>query len=149
MSASVSNPPASPRTPIALLPRYTGTQPSYPTRSRTLQSLIESPPALGRGRRSYSVDNGRSSPDLEDGLVARQRRMSSGAAALQTPEMRSMRLIGRSQSKRYNWEEYLKSPEELAAIKNKKMFVVFLPPVHSTTLSICNLVENTTNAITS
>ncbi|KIK67300.1 hypothetical protein GYMLUDRAFT_156770 [Collybiopsis luxurians FD-317 M1] len=46
--------------------------------------------------------------------------MSAGAAALQTPEMRSMRLIGRRQIS-FNWEKYLKSTEELAAIKNKKV----------------------------
>ncbi|PVI03467.1 hypothetical protein DM02DRAFT_587858 [Periconia macrospinosa] len=41
-----------------------------------------------------------------------ERRMSTGAAALNTPQMRSMRLIGNS-NPRYKWEKYFKTDAEL------------------------------------
>ena len=48
-----------------------------------------------------------------------ERRMS---AILNGPHMRSMRLIGNSNA-RYRWERYWKTEEQLAAIKNRKVFV--------------------------
>ncbi|THY31634.1 hypothetical protein D6D01_02836 [Aureobasidium pullulans] len=44
------------------------------------------------------------------------RRLSSGAAALMTPQMRSMRLIGNS-NPRYRWEKYFTSDEDLKKMK--------------------------------
>lgn len=44
------------------------------------------------------------------------RRLSSGAAALMTPQMRSMRLIGNS-NPRYRWEKYWTSDEDLKKMK--------------------------------
>jgi cation diffusion facilitator family transporter len=44
------------------------------------------------------------------------RRLSSGAAALMTPQMRSMRLIGYS-NPRYRWEKYFTSDAELKKMK--------------------------------
>ncbi|KAG9842714.1 hypothetical protein KCV05_g10451, partial [Aureobasidium melanogenum] len=44
------------------------------------------------------------------------RRLSSGAAALMTPQMRSMRLIGNS-NPRYRWEKYFTPDEELKKMK--------------------------------
>ncbi|RKU42793.1 hypothetical protein DL546_003851 [Coniochaeta pulveracea] len=44
-----------------------------------------------------------------------ERRMS---AILNTPQMRSMRLIGNS-NPRYRWEQYWKTPEQLASMKKK------------------------------
>ncbi|KAF5393244.1 hypothetical protein D9757_000681 [Collybiopsis confluens] len=119
--------PTSPRPPsIEPPPRFFlsyESNSSYPTRSRTLQQLIESPPVLSRSSRSMSFSNEQQT--AEEGLDAaegtlKQRRRSSGAAALQTPEMRSMRLIGRRQV-RFNWEKYLKSSEELAATRNRQV----------------------------
>lgn len=44
------------------------------------------------------------------------RRNSTGAAALNTPQMRSQRLIGNS-NPRYKWEKYFKNDEELGTYK--------------------------------
>jgi hypothetical protein len=56
-------------------------------------------------------------------LAADERRMS---AILNTPQMRSMRLIGNS-NPRYKWERYWKTEDELKKIKRKSMCV--FPPL--------------------
>ncbi|EON65949.1 hypothetical protein W97_05191 [Coniosporium apollinis CBS 100218] len=56
--------------------------------------------------RTHSAQTGRVSSEERD------RRTSSGAAALMTPQMRSQRLIGNS-NPRYRWEQYWKTEEEL------------------------------------
>jgi cation diffusion facilitator family transporter len=48
------------------------------------------------------------------------RRMSYAASLLNTPQVRSQRLIG-STNPRYQWEQYWKSDEELAKIKSKSV----------------------------
>lgn len=109
---------ASPRTRVTPPPRFTLNQDSpttFPTRTRTLQALIESPPITRRTRSNSStgldVEAGQRGSSEGDGtkVIAysvdgglRERRMSMGAAALQTPELRSMRLIGPRNS-RYEW----------------------------------------------
>ena len=50
-----------------------------------------------------------------------ERRMSLGAHALNTPQMRSQRLIGQS-NPRYRWEKHFKTDEELKKYK-KPMWV--------------------------
>lgn len=45
-----------------------------------------------------------------------ERRMSVGALVLNTPQMRSQRLIGNS-NPRYKWERYYKTEEELSKMK--------------------------------
>lgn len=45
-----------------------------------------------------------------------ERRMSAGASILNTPQMRSQRLIGNS-NPRYKWERYFKTDEELKKMK--------------------------------
>jgi hypothetical protein len=44
------------------------------------------------------------------------RRNSNAASILNTPQMRSQRLIGNS-NPRYKWEKYFKSDEELKGLK--------------------------------
>ncbi|KAI9880646.1 MAG: hypothetical protein M1830_001650 [Pleopsidium flavum] len=51
-----------------------------------------------------------------DGREREDRRISAGAQALMTPQMRSMRLIGNS-NPRYQWEKYYKSEKELKEMK--------------------------------
>ncbi|KAI9839656.1 MAG: hypothetical protein M1819_002282 [Sarea resinae] len=75
-------------------------------------------------RRAGSVHNGslwdeESEGDFwrtDSGPKDEQRRMSLGMQALLAPQMRSMRLIGNS-NPRYQWEQYLKSEEELKDMK--------------------------------
>lgn len=105
--------PSTSRTAFAPPPRFIlnpELRPPYPTRTRALQSLIESP-LVSRRPRSSSVDDAETGKSrVEAGIVGnggveevlKERRMSAGAAALQRPEMRSMRLIGPRNS-RYEW----------------------------------------------
>jgi hypothetical protein len=55
--------------------------------------------------------------DDESNRSLSERRMS---AILNTPQMRSMRLIGNS-NPRYRWEKYWKTPEQLKAFKKKQI----------------------------
>jgi hypothetical protein len=45
-----------------------------------------------------------------------ERRNSNAASILNTPQMRSQRLIGNS-NPRYKWEKYFKSDEQLKGLK--------------------------------
>lgn len=96
-------------------------------RSGQLQGLISRRPSTLRSSRSGRERRGSVSSDddldeLRNSLmahdIASERRASVGAYALQTPEMRSQRLIGNS-NPRYKWERYFKTEEELKQYKNK------------------------------
>ncbi|MCJ1471873.1 hypothetical protein MMC13_000514 [Lambiella insularis] len=52
----------------------------------------------------------------EESKMRLQRLMSVGAEVLMTPQMRSQRLIGKS-NPRYEWQEYYKRPDELKKMK--------------------------------
>lgn len=95
------------------------------TRGQHLPSLFNRRPSTvrssERGRRgSISEDE----EDLESGRQGgminydsdSDRRHSVGASILNTPQMRSMRLIGNS-NPRYKWEKYYKTDEELKGMK--------------------------------
>lgn len=95
------------------------------TRGQHLPSLFQRRPSTirstERGRRgSVSEDD----DDLESGRHGlmmnydndSERRQSAGAMVLNTPQMRSQRLIGNS-NPRYKWEKYYKSEEELKGMK--------------------------------
>lgn len=99
------------------------------TRSGQLHSLIARRPSTlrssrsGRERRGSissddDLDDFRTSSLAQDMASERERRLSIGAAALHTPEMRSQRLIGNS-NPRYRWDRYFKTDEELSQYKNK------------------------------
>ncbi|KAH6622303.1 cation diffusion facilitator 10 [Boeremia exigua] len=95
------------------------------TRGQHLPSLFQRRPSTirstERGRRgSISEDD----DDLESGRHGlmmnydsdSDRRQSVGASVLNTPQMRSQRLIGNS-NPRYKWEKYYKGEEELKGMK--------------------------------
>ena len=96
------------------------------TRGQNLPALIQSKSSTRLSRRPSTIRSRRESDssnedDLESfrgGLTMPwgevERRMS--AAILNTPQMRSQRLIGNS-NPRYKWEKYYKSEEELSKLK--------------------------------
>ncbi|KAJ4302909.1 hypothetical protein N0V90_001800 [Kalmusia sp. IMI 367209] len=94
------------------------------TRSGQLQSLISRRPSTLRSSRSERRGSVSSDDDIDyfrNGLMAAydsasERRMSIGAHALNTPQMRSQRLIGNS-NPRYKWERYFKTEEDLKQYK--------------------------------
>jgi len=82
------------------------------------QQADEEDPALGSstGHQDWFVFRGtRDDPSDDPARRAEERRMS---AVLNTPQMRSMRLIGNS-NPRYRWEQYWKTEEELKGMKKK------------------------------
>ncbi|KAF2181760.1 cation diffusion facilitator 10 [Zopfia rhizophila CBS 207.26] len=102
------------------------------TRGQNLPALIQShstghtlsrrPSTLRSGRRD-STDSDDDLESLRHGLTMpwgssdrEERRMSIGAQILNTPQMRSQRLIG-SSNPRYKWERYYKTEEELKQMK--------------------------------
>ncbi|KAL6708123.1 hypothetical protein ACN47E_003307 [Coniothyrium glycines] len=131
-----STPPPKSPSPISLprsssLPRIANSKLFLPlqneasalsTRGQHLPSLFSRRPSTIRSseRRGSETDE----EDLESYRHAflqlsdrdADRRNSTGAAVLNTPQMRSQRLIGNS-NPRYKWERYFKSDEELKAMK--------------------------------
>lgn len=92
------------------------------TRGQHLPSLLSRRPSTLRSDRRGSLSD--AEDDIENfrsGLLMShdreaERRMSVGAIALNTPQMRSQRLIGNS-NPRYKWERYYKTEEELRQYK--------------------------------
>ncbi|CAD0086903.1 unnamed protein product [Aureobasidium vineae] len=103
------------------------------------RSTTHAPVVTGRRRRSSLDGNFAPGTSLEDGAAVSDnepptpqqarfratandqnsdvsRRLSSGAVALMTPQMRSMRLIGNS-NPRYRWEKYFTPDEDLKKMK--------------------------------
>jgi divalent metal cation (Fe/Co/Zn/Cd) transporter len=70
------------------------------------RGLDDEPPSMGEG----SPLRRRTTHDTDP------RRMSLGPEILNTPQMRSMRLIGNS-NPRYRWQQYFKTEEQLKAMK--------------------------------
>ncbi|CAI6333774.1 unnamed protein product [Periconia digitata] len=92
------------------------------TRGQNLPNLLGRRPSTLRSRRG-SASSDEDLESLRHGLLMgfdrdydADRRMSAGAAALNTPQMRSMRLIGNS-NPRYKWEKHFKTKEELKNMK--------------------------------
>ena len=82
------------------------------------QAADDEEPALGgnTGHQDWFVFRGtRDDPSDDPGRRAEERRMS---AVLNTPQMRSMRLIGNS-NPRYRWEQYWKTEEELKGMRKE------------------------------
>jgi hypothetical protein len=71
-------------------------------------------PSPGRRRTTFSDLSQVDSRDRDP------RRMSLGPEILNTPQMRSMRLIGNS-NPRYRWRQYFKSEEQLKKMPNKAL----------------------------
>ncbi|KAF1850989.1 cation diffusion facilitator 10 [Cucurbitaria berberidis CBS 394.84] len=130
MADSPSTPPSKSPSP-ASLPRLVSSKLFLPltheptalsTRGQHLPSLLYRRPSTIRSneRRGSDTDD----EDLESsrhGLLMQydrdlDRRNSVGAHALNTPQMRSQRLIGNS-NPRYKWERYYKRDEELKGMK--------------------------------
>ncbi|KAE9978469.1 hypothetical protein BLS_000593 [Venturia inaequalis] len=96
-------------------------------RTRTLSTTPNKRTSSFRGYESFSGDEEAGRPDMErrrswdEGLEERripgeERRLSSAAAVLLTPQMRSQRLIGNS-NPRYKRERYFKTEDELKKYK--------------------------------
>ncbi|KAI9765830.1 MAG: hypothetical protein M1840_007112 [Geoglossum simile] len=110
------------------LPRHRGlfslhSEELFTTRGHNLPGLIQSHSSsslhkmggyYSPGRRPSSIFDLDAEADLE--REERERRQSTGAIALMTPQMRSMRLIG-SSNPRYQWEQYIKAEEDLKQMK--------------------------------
>ncbi|KAF1957477.1 cation diffusion facilitator 10 [Byssothecium circinans] len=94
------------------------------TRGQNLPNLLSRRPStLRSSERRGSMESDDDIESFRHGLMMgferdkeAERRMSLGAAALNTPQMRSMRLIG-SSNPRYKWERYYKTEEELKRMK--------------------------------
>lgn len=65
----------------------------------------------------YDSEDGEGAGGGHGGSVREERRLS---ALLSTPQVRSMRLIGKA-NPRYRWERYWKTEEELKGMKRKEM----------------------------
>ncbi|KAF2823790.1 cation diffusion facilitator 10 [Ophiobolus disseminans] len=124
-------PPKSPRS--ASLPRLgssklflpvaSDTSTAISTRGQHLPSLFTRRPSTIRSneRRGSLTDDDEDVESFRAGLMMPydrdpERRSSSAASILNTPQMRSQRLIGNS-NPRYKWERYYKSDEELKDMK--------------------------------
>ncbi|KAF2253984.1 hypothetical protein BU26DRAFT_548320 [Trematosphaeria pertusa] len=93
------------------------------TRGQNLPNLLlaRRPSTLRPERRGSTSDSEDDIESLRHGLMMSydkdaERRMSMGAHALHTPQMRSQRLIGNS-NPRYKWERYFKPDVELKQMK--------------------------------
>jgi hypothetical protein len=117
-SPSSSSPP---KPSSSFAPRYLFLSPQredlLATRGQVLPSLLKQSGssaslfALGR-RQSFDWDDEALTPTRPE----LRRKSTIPAAVLLTPEMRSQRLIGHS-NPRYDWQQYLKSDDELSSIK--------------------------------
>jgi len=101
---------------------------AFATRGQNLPSLFSRRPSTLRSteRRGSISDSEDDIETFRHGLLMKhdpdaERRMSLGAHALNTPQMRSQRLIGQS-NPRYRWEKHFKTDEELKKYK-KPMWV--------------------------
>ncbi|KAF2638977.1 cation diffusion facilitator 10 [Massarina eburnea CBS 473.64] len=93
------------------------------TRGQNLPSLFSRRPST---LKSPGLLERRASEDSEDDIESfrhglmmgfdRERRLSVGASALNTPQMRSQRLIGNS-NPRYKWDKYYHDDDELKPLK--------------------------------
>ncbi|KAF2676697.1 cation diffusion facilitator 10 [Lentithecium fluviatile CBS 122367] len=96
---------------------------AFATRGQNLPSLFSRRPSTLRDRRGSISDSEDDLETFKHGLLMKydrdadaERRMSMGAQALNTPQMRSQRLIGQS-NPRYKWERYFKTEVELKKFK--------------------------------
>jgi hypothetical protein len=119
--AMTSFPSATPPSPAArsrLFLPLTGESPTaISTRGQHLPSLL----TPRRSSTIRSKERGGSTSDEEEDpmpfdMVLLERRISNPASILNTPQMRSQRLIGNS-NPRYKWEKYYKDVEELRSMK--------------------------------
>jgi hypothetical protein len=114
--------PGQPRltTSKLFLPLVADTASSISTRGQVLPSLFARRPSTIR--RGSLTDDDEDIEALRAGLMMpydrdpEMRRNSNAASILNTPQMRSQRLIGNS-NPRYKWEKYFKSEEELKGLK--------------------------------
>jgi hypothetical protein len=112
----MTDPPKSPSP--ATVPRATAKL-FHPHDANALSTRGQHLPALFSRRPSTIRSNEHA--DEDESLLAAydsdaERRHSVGAQVLNTPQMRSQRLIGNS-NPRYKWEKYYKSDEELKGMK--------------------------------
>jgi hypothetical protein len=135
MTDSVSTPPKQPPSPgvarSASLPRTklflpltSDSSTTISTRGSHLPSLFTRRPSTLRSNERRGSITDEEEEDLETFKAALmmpydrdpERRSSAAASILNTPQMRSQRLIGNS-NPRYKWEKYYKSDEDLQGMK--------------------------------
>jgi hypothetical protein len=107
----MTDPPKSPSP--ASFPRAS-TKLFQPHDASALSTRGQHLPALFSRRPSTIRSN--EHPDDDDYDSDAERRHSVGASVLNTPQMRSQRLIGNS-NPRYKWEKYYKSDDDLKGMK--------------------------------
>src|SRR6218665_2330211 len=112
--------PTSPTSPGPAPPRRSFTLPDFPTPRATtplIPSLLHSPSFISlRQPSSLSIDTVNLGPDH----VHPHDPLRRASMAMTSESLRSQRLVG-TNNRRYQWERYRTSPEDLGKIKNKKL----------------------------